>query len=319
MNSQLLDTIIKPINQLNLYGYNKIFNDFKLLYKNNKLPNTILLSGAKGSGKSTFLFHFINFLLSENEDLKYLYDNYKINAGNSSFNLVQNGTHSNFFLLDSINSDDIKIDQVRKLIKFVSKTTFYKGIKIVLIDNAENLNINSSNALLKSIEEPNPETFFFIVNNDSYNIPYTLKSRCVNFKVHFTAEEKKSIFKKIVSDYNINYTENDLDRFFLFDSPGNFLKYLFLLGDNNKNICSNVLHYISFLVDQNNKSTFDLRVLSLLIENYYNELAIKDAEFISYYHKCRTKILNLIHYTKKFNLDKKNLIFSINQIITNEK
>ena len=248
-----------------------------------------------------------------------MYDNYKINAGNSSFNLVQNGTHSNFFLLDSINSDDIKIDQVRKLIKFVSKTTFYKGIKIVLIDNAENLNINSSNALLKSIEEPNPETFFFIVNNDSYNIPYTLKSRCVNFKVHFTTEEKKSIFKKIVSDYNINYTENDLDRFFLFDSPGNFLKYLFLLGDNNKNICSNVLHYISFLVDQNNKSTFDLRVLSLLIENYYNELAIKDAEFISYYHKCRTKILNLIHYTKKFNLDKKNLIFSINQIITNEK
>ena len=61
MNSQLLDTIIKPINQLNLYGYNKIFNDFKLLYKNKKLPNTILLSGAKGSGKSTFLFHFINF------------------------------------------------------------------------------------------------------------------------------------------------------------------------------------------------------------------------------------------------------------------
>ena len=57
----------------------------------------------------------------------------------------------------------IKIEQIRKLLVFLSKSTYYKGVKIVLLDNAEYLNINSSNALLKAIEEPSKDTYFFII------------------------------------------------------------------------------------------------------------------------------------------------------------
>ena len=56
--------IIDPRDQVNLYGYENYFNSFKQLYENQKLPNTILISGPKGIGKSTFTYHFINFLLS---------------------------------------------------------------------------------------------------------------------------------------------------------------------------------------------------------------------------------------------------------------
>ena len=48
--------------QLDLYGYEKYFNIFNKLYLKKKLPNTILLSGQKGIGKSTFAHHFINSL-----------------------------------------------------------------------------------------------------------------------------------------------------------------------------------------------------------------------------------------------------------------
>ena len=55
--------IILPKNQLYLYGYKYYFNSFIKLFKQHKLPNTILLSAPKGSGKATFVYHFINFNL----------------------------------------------------------------------------------------------------------------------------------------------------------------------------------------------------------------------------------------------------------------
>ena len=66
--------IVSPNNQLHLYGYEYYFNYFIKLYEKNKLPNTILLSGQKGSGKATFAYHFINYLLSQDEENKYSLD-----------------------------------------------------------------------------------------------------------------------------------------------------------------------------------------------------------------------------------------------------
>ena len=45
--------ILSPKNQLQLFGYDDYFNSFIKLFNKNKLPNTILLSGLKGSGKAT--------------------------------------------------------------------------------------------------------------------------------------------------------------------------------------------------------------------------------------------------------------------------
>ena len=64
-------TVISPKNQLHLFGYEHYFNSFIKLYQKNKLPNVILLSGPNGSGKATFAYHFINYLLSYNEENKY--------------------------------------------------------------------------------------------------------------------------------------------------------------------------------------------------------------------------------------------------------
>ena len=69
---------------------------------------------------------------------------------------------ANFYLLENEFFDtDIKIEQVRNLKNFLYKSTYLKNVKIVLIDDAEKLNINSSNALLKALEEPSKNTFFF--------------------------------------------------------------------------------------------------------------------------------------------------------------
>ena len=66
----------KTINQRKLYVLSHTFNEIVDLFTSKKLPNKILLSGSKGSGKATLAYHFINYVFSINED-----DVYKNNLG----------------------------------------------------------------------------------------------------------------------------------------------------------------------------------------------------------------------------------------------
>jgi len=119
--------------------------------------------------------------------------NYKSIANKLKF---EGRAYINGKYVDAIDGENIKIDQIRKLLLFLNKSTYYKSVKIVLLDNAEYLNINSSNALLKAIEEPSKDTYFFIINNDSQKIMNTIKSRCIDFVINFNFLKKKNIFKK---------------------------------------------------------------------------------------------------------------------------
>jgi len=314
--------ITNPSAQLQLFGFKDYFNFFDKLYNNKKLPSSILFSGPKGIGKSTFAYHLSNYLLSKNEKFKYDNNKFLIDENNQTYKLIQDGTHANLFILDSINNNEnIKIEQIRKLLQFLNKSTYYKELKIVLIDNAESLNNNSSNALLKVVEEPLENTFFLIIHNSSQKLIKTIKSRCVDFKFNFNLSEKKEIFTQISKSYDFNFTENDLNNFLRFDTPGNLLNYLAILKETGFNLSNNYSSCITHLMDlyasQNDFKI--LNYLSIFIHYFYNDLSLKNGLFITTYQRNLNEILNMIKNTKKFNLDKKNLIFTINKIITNER
>ncbi len=321
MKASKVEEVTKPKSQLNLYGYESYFKFFNKLYEQDKLPNSILISGQKGLGKSTFTYHFINFLLSKGEKNEYNRRDYLIDPNNSTYKSIQSGTHANLFILDAIDDENIKIDQIRKLLLFLNKSTYYKSVKIVLLDNAEYLNINSSNALLKAIEEPSKDTYFFIINNDSQKIMNTIKSRCIDFVINFNFLEKKNIFNKIAQTYSLNFTESDLDIFLYFDTHGNLLKYLSTLKNSDFKISEDYLSCISYFMDLYNEKTDPklLGFITLFIQNFYNQLSLKNSLFINTYYRNLNKILYLIDNMKKFHLDKKNLIFSIDKIIKNER
>ena len=94
-----IDVII-PKEQLNLYGYDTYFETFAKLYQNRKLPYVSLISGPKGLGKSTFVYHFIKYLLSCNESNAYIIDKKIINPSNKTFKLITSNLHPNFFSID---------------------------------------------------------------------------------------------------------------------------------------------------------------------------------------------------------------------------
>jgi DNA polymerase III subunit delta' len=313
---------LPPSNQLSLYGYKDYFNFFIKMFKKNKLPNAILFSGPKGLGKATFAYHFFNYILSEDEKNNYSLPDSKINYNNKSYNLLLNNTHPNFFLLDNnLLDSDIKIDQVRNALKFHFKSTYSKNIKIIMIDNAQFLNKHSSNALLKVIEEPNDNTFFFIIHDTSTKLQKTIKSRCLEFKFFLNTFEKKNILQNLINDYKENFDIKLFDKNFYSDTPGNLLKILFILKDSNIDITKDNLKCVLYLIEEyKSKSSSELLFfISLFVERFYNHLSISNNKFISRHFINKSKILNQIDNMKKFNLDKKNFLVSIRDILYNEK
>ena len=313
--------ILSAKNQLRLFGYEDYFDTFIELFDKKEMPNSILLSGLKGLGKSTFAYHIINYLLSQNEERRYSVKDFAIDETNLSYKLLCTNVHPNFFLIENnLLEKDIKIEQVRNLLKFLNKSTYTRNLKIIMIDNAENLNINSSNALLKAIEEPQKNTFFIIIHNSAYKIPDTVKSRCAQFKFSLSTSQKKNIFANVVKQYKKESEIHNLLENYYFDSPGNLVKYFLFLDKANISITDNTLECILYFIEKynNEKNPEILSFLSLFIEKFYNELCLNNNKNINGYFFNLSRILKQIDEMKKFNLEKKNTFIWIKDILQND-
>jgi len=299
---------LKPSENTKIYGMENFFNELADLYKQKKMPNKILLSGKKGSGKSTLAYHLINYILSENENCKYNLENFNINKDNKSYKLLQNNSHPNFYLIDLLTEKkSIDVGQIREMISYTNKSTFNNMAKFILIDNVENLNKNSVNALLKIIEEPNENIFFILINNSEKNILPTLKSRCLTFRISLTFNESidisNSILKKNILDY-INY-----DLVSYYNSPGEIIGLFNFAEEKSINLKDHTISSFINLIIENNyyKKNKPVKVLLInLIELFFlKKYMITNTKFllINFYHIFIKKIYD----TEKFNLDEESL------------
>ncbi|MBX0310886.1 MAG: DNA polymerase III subunit delta' [Sulfurihydrogenibium sp.] len=82
--------------------------------------------------------------------------------------------HPNIMLIQS-NNREIKIDQIREAISFLSLKSS-KG-KVLIIEKAENLNTESANALLKTLEEPPSNTLIILTTSNQNQLLPTIVSR----------------------------------------------------------------------------------------------------------------------------------------------
>lgn len=78
----------------------------------------------------------------------------------------------------------IRIDAIRSVIGFLQQTPRLAGRKVAVIVDAERMNPNAANALLKSLEEPPPESFLVLVSGAPERLLPTVRSRCQRLSVH---------------------------------------------------------------------------------------------------------------------------------------
>ena len=306
---------LNPLTQINLFEHKEIFNQLYKLSKNDTLPNKILLSGEKGIGKSTLAYHLINFVLSENEEHPYDFENNKINPDNKSYKLILNKSNPNFYLIDVLEEKkNIDINQIRELIINLNKSSFNNKKRFVLIDNIELLNLNSINALLKILEEPNENINFILINNNKRVLP-TLKSRCLNFKVFLTKDQSIRIVNQLLNDDINTIINNKL--FDYYATPGKLFKLIKLSEEYDLDLAKFDLNTTLTTIIKDKIYKKDKSITEIIysfIELYFrNNISIENISLIKSYHYFLEKINN----TRTYNLDEEILFMEFEDKILN--
>ena len=309
---------IKPSENTNLYGMSFYFNEIIKLYDEKKMPNKILFSGKKGLGKSTLAYHIINYILSLNEDYKYDINNFVINKENRSFKLLQNKSHPNFYLIDLIDKKkNIDIAQVREMIIYTNKSSFNDNPRFILIDNIENLNKNSTNALLKVTEEPNDGVFFILVNNNEKNILPTLKSRCLTFRINFTFDESVHVSNLLLNSNLFEFVNDDLISYYT--TPGEIINLINFSNEKKISLKEHTLFSILNLLINNGYYKKNILVKNLII-NFIELFFLKEYRLSTtknYLLNIYSEFIDRTHNAEKFNLDEESLFLEFKEKILN--
>lgn len=139
---------------------------------NQRLPHALLLKGVEGIGAPALAKAMAQYLLCRSP------------AENCSCGrcrgceLVLAGSHPDYLhLKPEEKSSVIKVAQVRALGDYVANTAQQGGRKIIVLEPAEAMNIESANALLKNLEEPAGDTVFILVGYQAARILPTIRSR----------------------------------------------------------------------------------------------------------------------------------------------
>ncbi len=306
---------ITPINQTKLFGLDIFFFELVRLFEKNNLPNKILLSGQKGLGKSTLAYHFINYVLSKDEEFKYDIQNFEINTENRSFKTIINKSNPNMILIDSDPEKKmIDINQIRDLISKLNKSSFNTKPRFVLIDNIDLLNINSINALLKVVEEPSVNVHFVLINNNKKVLP-TLSSRCIKFRIYLNHNEILTVSNKLLDEKLNEKINKDLINYYL--TPGNIYN-LAKFGENNKyNLIDLDLKKLLKIIINQSHYKKDLLIKDFvfdLIEFYLRKI---NFTFSSNIYEKYSYFLKRISDTKRFNLDQESLFIEFEEDILN--
>lgn len=78
---------------------------------------------------------------------------------------------------------EMTIDTIRQAKDFLHYTSDQALYRIVVIDNANLMNVNAANALLKTLEEPPEQSLLILIAHQPFNLLQTIQSRCL--MIHF--------------------------------------------------------------------------------------------------------------------------------------
>jgi DNA polymerase-3 subunit delta' len=292
-----------------LYGHNDLFKNLTSLFKMKKLPNKIIFSGQDGVGKATFIYHLINFILSNQEENPYNFSEKEINEMNKSYLDLINNVNFNLKLLKV---DDYKkiisIEETREIIEFFNKSSINNKPKIFFLEGGENLNKSSSNSILKVIEELPENNYFFISHIENKRLLETIKSRCFNCRLFLNSEENKIIKEKLITQFDCNNTIiSNL-------TPGINLKMNLLFKEldlQKKDFSTKILTIQNYYLQEKYNKILDL--MHIYIENYFSNNLEKNNFFKNF--RIRNKINNIIYNINSLNNEIKSSFYEINLLL----
>jgi DNA polymerase III subunit delta' len=299
---------------LNLLGLNQNFDFLKNLFITNKLPKALMLSGKKGSGKSTIINHLMYYIFDEEN---YNLEKYELNSNTSFYNQFLNNIHPNIIYLSGSDFKNVKIEDIRNLKSKIFQTSISEKPRFIILDDIELFNINSLNALLKIIEEPSKNNYFILINNKSRPLLETIKSRCLEIKIILNEKKRLNIIGSLIKKFGINYT---LDPETSHLSPGYFIKFNYFFDQHKINPNKDYLKNLTIILNlyKKTKEIIFIDMILFLTNVYFNN--VKNKNFMSNEKILENKnfIFDNINKFFLYNLNQNGLLNSINYKINNE-
>ncbi len=150
-----------------------------------RLPHAVLITGPGDVGEEELAFAACQYLLCTSASGASSCGHCKSCA------LLQSGGHPDFHQIQPEEGGKaIKIDQIRRITQVAAATSQQGGPKVVLITPAEQMNRNAANALLKALEEPGVNCYFFLVTTQAARILPTIRSRCLHFPLSVPSQRE---------------------------------------------------------------------------------------------------------------------------------
>ena len=141
-----------------------------------RLGHALLLCGPAGLGKRAVADRLAAHILSAGADAS---------AQARTRALIAAGTHPDLHVLSFVPNKEgtrlrteIVIDQIRELGQQLALTPQYGVAQVAVVDPADALNTAACNALLKTLEEPAPARYLWLVSARPARLPATIRSRC---------------------------------------------------------------------------------------------------------------------------------------------
>ena len=184
-----------------LLAHNQVLQRLEGLVSRQKLPNSLLFVGAESVGKYKTSLALSQYILCESQSA----------CGHCpSCQRVHNEQHESLKIIKP-EGGQIKVSQAREMVRFFSQKLGPKEYKVIIVDEAEKFNVQSSNALLKTLEEPPQNCFVILVTHSLYKLLVTIRSRCQIFRFgNLNKEQIKKI--KPVEDWLVDFGDNNLNK-----------------------------------------------------------------------------------------------------------
>lgn len=166
-------------------------------FNRDRLHHAWLLTGPRGIGKATLAWRIARFLLAnppvesgffgapEPHSTLEIADDHPVARRIAA--QAEGGLAS---VSRSINEEtgrvrsEIVVDDIRKLNRFFGLSAPDGGRRVVIVDPADDMNINAANALLKILEEPPPRATLLLVAHQPSRLLPTIRSRCRTLRLH---------------------------------------------------------------------------------------------------------------------------------------
>ena len=174
-----------------LFGHDKAEADFLSAFTTGRMHHGWLITGPRGVGKATLAWRLARFLLATPDADGGLFGapepptTLDIPEDDPTARRIRALAEPRLFLLRRAWDEDkkrlktvITVDEVRRMKSFFALSAADGGRRAAIIDDADEMNPNAANALLKLLEEPPAGATFFLMSHQPFRLLPTIRSRC---------------------------------------------------------------------------------------------------------------------------------------------